>query len=937
MAADNRPDPDALLARVQREQARARRGRLKVFFGAAAGVGKTYAMLSAAHEKRAEGVDVVVGLVETHGRAETVALLEGLERLPLQETDYRGTRLREFDLDAALKRRPALIIVDELAHSNAPGSRHPKRWNDVEELLDAGIDVYTAVNVQHLESLKDVVSGVTQIQVAETVPDTVFDSADEVELVDLPPDELLARLREGKVYMPEQAERAIRNFFRKGNLMALREMSLRRTAERVEEQMRDYRADQGIREVWQAGERILVCIGPGAVADRLVRAGRRLANALHAEWTVLYVETPALQRLPPEERDLVMQQLRRAEQLGALTATLSAQQMSTAILDYARAQNVTRIVLGKPRRGGWRRWLLGSVVDTLVREADDIGLHLVGGEPGSAGLRTNPLLIRSRAYLGLAEGRGKRRWLGYVAGLAAVAVSTLLGLAGGTSHELINVVMIYLLGVMLVAMRFGRAASLAAAALAVAAFDFFFIPPRFTFAVTDIRYLVSFAVMLLVGFVISSLTASLRSQARIAGYREKRAAALFDLTRELAQASSEEAAIAVAVTHIGMEFESQNAVLLPDGEGNIRLPTGAGLPYSLHGADRAVAQWVYDNAMRDNSTRDNTTRDNATGSSRIAGRGTDTLPGAEAVYFPLKGAASSPPLGVLAILPLSLRRIFLPEQQRLLETFLTQTALTIDRLRLADAARGAEVKAETESLRNSLLAGISHDLRTPLAAIVGAASSLAEDGERLSAEGRHELSRTIYDEAQRMTRLANNILDMARLESGAVTLNRDWYSVEEIVGSVLNRMHARLEGRPVETDLEPGLPLVRLDAVMMEQLLVNLIENALKYTPPGTPIALQASREPAGDSASIRLAVADRGPGIPAGSEERLFEKFYRATPEGAQSGVGLGLTICRAIAEAHGGRIWAENRPGGGARFTVALPLDQSPPQIEPEWPAAA
>ena len=907
---ETRPDPDALLARVQREEAKARRGRLKIFFGAAAGVGKTYAMLSAAHEKRGEGIDVVVGLVETHGRAETIAVLGDLEQLPLREIEHRGTTLREFDLDAALRRHPALIIVDELAHTNAPGCRHPKRWNDVQELLDAGIDVYTAVNVQHLESLKDAVAGVTQIQIWETVPDTVFDRADEVELVDLPPDELLQRLREGKVYLPAQAERAIKNFFRKGNLMALREMSLRRTAERVEEQMLDYREDQGIRDVWQAGERILVCIGPGPVADRLIRAGRRLANALHAEWLVVYVETPALQRLPAAARDAVMAQLRSAEQLGARTATLSAQRMSTAILEFARAENVTRIVLGKPSRRGWRRWFFGSVVDTIVHEADDIGLHLIGGDPrDDIDARNNPLLARSRAYLGLPAGtsRGKPRWQGYAAGVAAILVCSLIGWATGPSHELINLVMIYLLGVMLVAMRFGRSASIFTSALAVATFDFFFVPPQFTFAVSDVRYFVTFAVMFMVGIVISNLTANLRSQARIAGYREKRAASLYAISRELALASTAEQAIEVAVRHIGMEFESQCVILLPDVHGKIRHPSGPGQTYSLHGADLAVAQWVYDNG-------------------RMAGLGTDTLPGAEAVYLPLKGAAASASLGVLGMLPVNLRRVFLPEQPRLIETFLTQTALAIERMRLADTAQQAQIKVETETLRNSLLAGISHDLRTPLASIVGAASSLAEDGERLNDESRRDLAHTIYDEAQRMTRLANNILDMARLESGAVKLNRDWYPLEEIVGAVLGRLQARLEGREVEVNLPQDLPLIYLDAGMIEQLLINLLENALKYTPAGSSISIEGEH----DGALATISVADRGAGIPQGNEERLFEKFYRATPERAQSGVGLGLTICRAIVTAHGGTIRAENRPDGGARFRFTLPLDPPPPAME-------
>jgi two-component system, OmpR family, sensor histidine kinase KdpD len=912
MSADSRRDPDALLARVQRDDAKRRRGRLKLFFGAAAGVGKTYAMLLAAREKRAEGLDVVVGIVETHGRAETAALLEGLEVLPPRTVEYRGTQIREFDLDAALKRHPAIILVDELAHTNAEGSRHPKRWNDIEELLDAGIDVYTALNVQHLESLNDVVGGITGVRVQETVPDTVFDRADEVELIDLPPDELIERLHEGKVYMPQQARAAIENFFRKGNLIALRELSLRRTAERVEEQMRDYRSDQGIRDVWQAGDRILVCIGSGPLAEHLIRAGRRLAAALHSEWIVAYIETPRLQRLPAKERDAIMQDLRLAESLGADTVTLSAEEMSTAILDYAHEKNVTKILLGRPRRTGWKRWLLGSVVDTVVRQAEHIDVYLLGGE-GSAGT-TQPataLLQRSRAYFGLADGANhdtKRRWPGYAVAVGVPALCTGLGFLIPGSLELLNLVMVYLLGVMLVATRYGRGPSIVSSALAVAAFDFFFIPPQFTFAVSDIRYLTVFAVMFLVGIVISNLASNLRTQARVAGYREKRAASLYELSRQLANSHSTEDAARAAVKQIGIEFDSQSVVLLPDEHGRMAYPRGESQLSSLHGADLAVAQWVHDNGRR-------------------AGRGTNTLPGAEAIYLPLLGASGI--IGVLALLPVSLRRIYLPEQQRLLETFLSQTAAAIERVRLADQARHAEVRVETESLRNSLLSAISHDLRTPLSSIVGASSSLVEDtAGRLDPAARRELTQAIYDEAQRMAALANNILDMARLDTGAITLKRDWYPLEEVVGGVLTRLRARLKDRSVDVHLAAGLPLVKLDAALIEQVLVNLLENALKYTPGDSPLEIGAEAA----TASVTVWVADRGPGIPDGDEERLFEKFYRATPERAQSGVGLGLTICRAVVEAHGGQIWAANRPGGGAIFRFTLPLEETPPEIAPE-----
>ena len=909
--AEQRPDPDALLERVQREEAKARRGRLKIFFGAAAGVGKTYAMLTEAREKRIEGTDVLVGLVETHGRSETAALLADLEVLPSRSVEYRGAQLQAFDLDAALARKPTLILVDELAHTNVEGSRHPKRWNDIEELLDAGIDVYTTLNVQHLESLNDIVGGITQVRVWETVPDTVFEGADEVELVDLPPDDLLERLREGKVYLPQQAEHAIRNFFRKGNLIALRELALRRTAERVDAQMRDYREDQSINDVWRAGDQLLVCIAPNPLAERLIRAGKRLASSLHADWVVAYVETPKLQRLSAAARDEVLTYLRLAEELGASTVTLSAQDMAQEILRYAREKNVTKIVLGKPTRTGWRRWVLGSVVDTVVRQAHDVDVYLLAldnttSSPAAAGLE---LLTRSRAYLGLRERQtpGKSRYQRYIWSVAVTAGATLLCAPMFGRFDPANLVMVYLVGVIVVATRYGRGPSGLASLLSVGAFDFFYVPPRFTFAVSDAQFLVTFAVMLLVGLVISNLAANLRSQASVASHRERRAAVLYALTRELGAAQTEQAVARIAVTHIGEEFEGQSVVLFPDARGKIVHPKAQSIHYSFHGSDIGVAQWVYDHGQ-------------------VAGRGTDTLPGTDGVYFPVKGASGT--IAVLVLLPVNLRRVFLPEQQRLVDTFISLIMQAADRIRFAQEAQNANVKAETEGLRNALLNAISHDFRTPLAAIVGASSSLIDVQTRLTEEGRLELARTIYEEARRMTKLANSLLDMARLEAGSVALRRQWCGIEEIVGSVVPRLHARLAEHPVDIRLPPTLPLVNIDPAMIEQVLENLLENAAKYTPPGTPIEIGAELV----HEQVVVWIADRGPGLPGGLEERLFDKFYRGHAERAQSGVGLGLTICRAIVEAHGGKISGLSRPGGGAEFRFTLPAGEEPPAIAPE-----
>jgi len=910
-----RPDPDALLAKVERDEAKARRGRLKIFFGAAAGVGKTYAMLLAARERRAEGINVLAGLVETHGRKETAALLKGLAVLPHQAIEYRGTTLREFDLDAALKRKPALILVDELAHSNAPGSRHPKRWQDIEELLDAGIDVYTTLNVQHLESLNDDVGQIAGIRVWETVPDTVFEAADEVELVDLPPGELLERLKEGKVYLREQAQRATENFFRKGNLMALRELALRQTASRVDAQMRDYREDHAIRDVWQVGELILVCVGHTPLAERLVRAGKRFATSLRANWIVAYVETPELQRLPAERRDLVLRVLRMAEQLGAETVTLSAPEMSTALLKFARERNVTKIVMGKPTRRGWRRWLLGSVVDVLIAEAHNINLYLLGSpRPGSLPqgeeVEEAPVLFRKPPPPGMNDPVNRRRhtsYAGYGWSLAVTALCSGIAALMRGSFDLANLVMIYLVGVIVIATRYGRGPSVLASVLSVLSVDFLFVTPYYSFKVSDSQYLITLLAMLVVAVVTSHLMSHVRYQAKVAGHRERRATALFAISKELSASRSEEEIVGCAVRHIHGEFGGKNIILFADEEGRIVYPEGRKQEESLEGCDLSVAQWVYDH-------------------NELAGLGTNTLAGANAIYFPL--AAGDKVLGVLVVQPANLRRVFLPEQRKLLETFTGQIVQAIERVRLAEQARTAAVQMEAESLRNSLLSSISHDLRTPLATIVGSASALIENGSGLKPEDRRELSRTIHDEALRMSRLIDNILDMARLDAGAARLNRQWHMLEEIIGTVLNRLGKRLEGREVEVKLPPHMPLVHVDAVMIEQVLTNLLENVARYTPPDSPIEISAEKS----DFTLTVEVADRGPGIPRGQEEQLFEKFYQVDRESAQSGVGLGLAICRAIVESHGGYIRARNRPRGGAVFSFTLMQDQTPPPPLPE-----
>jgi two-component system sensor histidine kinase KdpD len=888
---ETRPDPDALLARVKEEEARERRGRLKVFFGAAAGVGKTYAMLEAAREQRADGVDVVVGYVETHRRAETEALLERLEVLPARTSEYRGATLREFDLDAALARRPTLILVDELAHTNAPGSRHAKRWQDVLELLDAGINVYTTVNVQHVESLNDVVAKITGVVVRETVPDSVLEQADEVELIDLPPDDLLERFKDGKVYMPGLAEEALRNFFRKGNLIALRELALRSTAERVDAQMRVYMREHAIGKVWPAAERILVCVGPTPDAARLVRSAKRMAERLGAEWIAAYVETPAHRRLPAETRDRVIQTLRLAEQLGAETVTLPGQRMSDAILGFARNRNVTKILVGKPRRPLWRRLVMGSIVDALVQGSGEIDIYVITGEREAEA----PVAVRRPPV--------KTDWRGFGAAVVAVLLATSLAWLMFPFFAVSNLIMVYLLGVVAVATRWGRGPSLLASVLSVAAFDFFFVPPYLTFAVSDTEYLVTFVVMLLVAIVISTLTIRIRTQAEAAREREERTAALYAMSRELASTRGVEALLAIAVHHISEVFRSQVVVLLPDAGG--RLTPGSGGQYAMDANELGVSRWVYEHRQ-------------------LAGLGTTTLPGASALYLPL--LASRGPVGVLGVRPADRHALDAPEQLHQLETFGNQMALAIERANLADETRDAHVRIESERLRNSLLSSVSHDLRTPLTTITGAITAILEDGARLDAPTRRELLESAREEAERLNRLVQNLLEMTRLESGALQLHKEWHPLEEVIGAALSRLGKRLADRRVTTRVPPDLPLVPIDDVLIEQVLVNLLDNAVKYTPPGSPITIIAT----GTDRAVTVEVADRGPGLPPGEEDKVFEKFYRGQPA-AGRGAGLGLAICYGIVKAHDGRIWAQNLPEGGVAFLFTLPLAETPPASVP------
>lgn len=896
----NRPDPDALLARVQPSAGQPVRGRLKLFFGAAPGVGKTYAMLSEAHNRQQAGTDVVAGVIETHGRAETEALLEGITVLPRRTVIHRGVALGEFDLDAALARKPALLLVDELAHTNAPESRHTKRWQDVFELLDAGIDVYSTMNVQHLESLNDVVAQITGVMVRETVPDAVLERADEIELVDIPPEELLARLRDGKVYLPQQARHAIQNFFRHGNLMALRELALRRTAERVDRQMQRYRQENAIPTIWPAHDQIVVCVSPDPNAPRLVRAARRIAEQMQARWMVLYIETPATIRQGEAARDTVAQAFRLAEQLGAETRTISAASVVPAIVSYARAHNVTKVLVGPSARPRWQRFFGTSTVDALVQASSDFDVFVIHGD--ATGETPFRQLLQPSSP-----------WQQYAISVAAVGVCTILVallLLAFPDFAEANIVMAYLLVVIGLSTRLGRGPSMLASVLSVAAFDFFFVAPIGTFTASDTQYFITFGVMLVAAIVLSTQTSQLQLQATASRQREQRTAALYELSRELVSVRSIERLLPTIVRLLSSTFESQVMLLLPveqklqpwggvAGWWDERI--GAGMVYAPDARDMGVAQWAYEHQQ-------------------IAGNSTTTLPAAEGLYVPLIGAHGT--LGVLGIRSGDPQRFRSPDQMHLLETCAAQIAATIERARLSEAAQQAQVQIETERTRNALLSSVSHDLRTPLTTITGAASSLLGTPALDPATSR-ELLQSVYDEAERLNRLVSNLLDVTRLESGAVQLQKEWQPIEEVIGAALTRLETRLQGRSLTTNIPPDMPLVPIDAVLIEQVLVNLLDNAIKYTPPGTPLAVQVEAR----QNAVEVSVRDGGPGLPAGDPEQLFDKFYRA--QRGHGGVGLGLAICKGIVEAHGGRIRAQALPVG-AVFRFTLPIDGPPPVLD-------
>jgi len=886
---EQRPSPEALLEAARREESRA--GKLKIFVGAAPGVGKTYEMLQSAHARIKAGADVVVGVVETHGRAETEALLAGLEVLPRKPLIYKEQTLWELDLDALIARRPQIALVDELAHTNAPGSRHPKRYLDVEELLSQGIDVYTAVNIQHIESLNDVVAQITHVRVRETVPDKVFDRADAIELIDLTPDDLIQRLKEGKVYVPKQAERALEHYFSPGNLTALRELALRRTAERVDEQLLTHMQANAIAGPWAAGERILVCLSEDPRAAGLVRYTKRLSDRLHAPWTAISIETRRSLQLTDEQRDRLADTMRLAEALGAETLTIPGvgRRIADDVIHFAQANNVTQIIIGKSTRAWWFELMRGSVVHDLVRRAGNISVNVIAGDAQGvtkAAVQTaaRPEPFNPRPYL--------MALLFVAIGLAAA--SLIQPLFGGIE----NVDLVFLTAVVSVAARYGLWPSLLASVAASLCYNFFFLPPVYTFTITDPTNIAAFFFFMLIALLVSNVAARVRSQADTAIGRVRTTESLYAFSRKLASTATLDDVLWATAYQTALMLKVRVVLLLTE-EGVLTVKAGYPPEDQLDQADLAAANWARDN-------------------DRAAGRGSDTLPGAKRLFLPMRTGRGA--IGVIGIDDDRTGPLLTPDQRRLLDALVDQGALAIERVLLVEDMDRVKRTVESDRLRGALLTSISHDLKTPLASVLGAASTIRDLDAGLTDEEKRDLLATVIDESERLNRFIANLLDMTKLESGAIVPNTARHDLSEIVGSALRRANKILIHQKVTLELAADLPMLELDAVLFEQVLFNILDNAAKYAPPDTTISVRAMR----DRGQIALQIMDEGSGIPQGELESVFDKFYRAQKgDHVRPGTGLGLAISRGFVEAMHGTITATNRADrSGAVLTIRLPI---------------
>ncbi|MEC4590641.1 MULTISPECIES: sensor histidine kinase [Nitrospirillum] len=886
----NRPSPDALLSQAMQE----RRGKLRIYLGAAPGVGKTYQMLETARQLKAEGVDVVVGVVETHGRRETEAMVAGLEVVPRRVLEYKGRTLEEMDIDALLRRRPRLALVDELAHTNAAGSRHAKRYSDVEELLAAGIDVLTTLNIQHVESLNDVVAQITRIRVRETVPDSVLEMADEIEVIDLPPQDLIKRLNEGKVYIREQAQRALKHYFSPGNLTALRELALRRTAQRVDDQMLSYMQRHAIQGPWAAGDRVLVCVSEDRTAGGLVRYAKRLADRLKTRFTALYVETARTQRLTEAARDRIADTLRLAEQLGGEAITVPGRTIAADVLGYARANNFTHIIIGKSERPRWFEIVHGSVVHELVRKAGTISVHVIAGDAVEAD-EIPPKMVRTRP-----ESSGLA-WQPYGVATLMVGLATVVSTLLGNTMDVRNLSLVYIAAVLASAILHGYGPSLFASCLSVLAYNFFFLPPLYTFTIRDPSNVVALVFFTIVAVFTSRLTARVREQATIAANRARITAQMFSFARKLAGIGEMEDLLWATTHQVALLLKVRVVLLMPDDHGALEVRAGYPPEDQVGEMDLAAARWAYDNA-------------------KPAGRGAPTLPGTQRLFLPVRTER-----GVVAVVGVDTDDpgpILTPDQRRLLDAIMDQAAVAIERVKLVQDIDKARLEGETERLRSAMLTSLSHDLRTPLAAIIGTATTLKSEGEGLEPATRAQLTGDLLVEAERMGRFVRNLLDMTRLEAG-LDIRREPTDLVDVVHTATQRAKPILAGRPLDLDLAADLPLVRTDYLLLEQVLFNLLDNAAKYSGPEGRVGVSAARR----HNHVVIRVMDEGVGIPPDSLERIFDKFYRVEArDHRQAGTGLGLAICRGFMTALGGTIKAANRTDKtGAVFELTLPTDDA------------
>ena len=888
---EQRPSPEALLEAARREQTDV--GKLRIFVGAAPGVGKTYEMLQQARAKRRDGADVIVGVVETHGRKETEALLDGLPIVPRRSVAYRGQMIDEMDLDGVIARHPKIVLVDELAHTNAPGSRHPKRYLDVEEILAHGIDVYTTVNIQHIESLNDVIAQITGIRVRETVPDSVFDRADAIELVDITPDDLIQRLREGKVYVPHQAERALLHFFSPENLTALRELALRRTAERVDEQLLSQMQARAISGPWAAGERILVCVNEDPRCAGLVRYAKRLSDRLHAPFVALAVETARSAQLSEEDRDRIADTLRLAQALGGEAATIPGgdRRIADDIISYAQANNVTQIILGKSTRSRFFEILHGSVVHDLVRSAGNISINVIAGEriPG------DPI---PKKTVKPAERREPFQPWPYAVAILAVGLALAVSEAIQPHLGVENVDLVFLTAIVAVAVRFGWFPSLLASALASLCYNFFFLPPIYTFTIADPTNIAAFVFFIIMATLVSNVAARVRVQAVTAMARARTTDALYAFSRKLAGVGTLDDVLWATTYQIALMLKVRVVILLPE-QGTVVVKAGYPPEDTLGDADVAAAKWAWEN-------------------DRIAGRGSDTLPGAKRLFLPMRTGRGA--IGIIGIDSDKPGPLLTPDERRLLDALIDQSALAIERVHLVEDMDRVKRTVETDRLRSALLTSISHDLKTPLAAILGAAGTLRDLSGALTEDQKGELLGTMIEESERLNRFIANLLDMTRLESGALALNTAPYDLGEIVGSALRRAGKILAHHRVQLDVAADLPTLEVDAVLLEQALFNILDNAAKFAPEGSTIRIHGRR----DGGFVALRIIDEGEGIPPADLVRIFDKFHRATKgDRVRPGTGLGLAIARGFVEAMHGTVEAANRSDRpGAVFTILLPV---------------